>query len=161
MSTIDALYRELRVGLEMTPGPADVMFSELWEVYTEVTHLAGCRLMEPGMGGSLAGAEEVQLHMVRFQKVAKISRGMPLRVPAPAVRSLRAVGRLLEATPHLVDVADWLQLSAPIPNDFCEFAGRELGRGALPVLGALTVVARSGTLMVDCLRATVPGFGEE
>lgn len=160
MSGVDQLYGEFRDGLELRPGPADPTFAEVWMLHTDIVHLAGVRLFEPRFGGSAAGAEEVRLHLARFAQVQAIAKNAPLRVPAPAVRTLRALGRLLETTPYPDDLSAFFALAAPMASDFAGFATRMLGRQARPLLASLTVVARSGTLMTDQLTRLVPGFDE-
>lgn len=155
MNSVNELYRMFKDGLEMTPGPEDHSFTDVWDLYADVTSMAGARLMEPRLGSSLEGAEEVRLYLARFDRVTKISDGMPVRIPEPSVRALRATGRLLEATTDIADLATFLKLAAPIANDFAGYAMTHLGRYASPIVDGLTVVARAGSLMSDQLPRAI------
>lgn len=156
MNGVNELYRMFKDGLEMTPGPEDHSFTDVWELYSDVTSMAGVRLMEPRLGSSVEGAEEVRLYLARFERVARISKGMPVRIPEPAVRALRAMGRLLEDTKDVEDLATFFRLASPIANDLAGYAMTHLGRFASPIMDGLTVVARAGSLMSDQLPRAIP-----
>ena len=160
MSGVYELHKMLREGLEMQAAPGDATFSEMWEMFANITNLAGCRLMETRMGASLDAAEEVRLYLARFDRVTVVSRGMPLLVPAPAIRGMRALGRLLEDTRQVEDLGAFVRLSTPLVNDYAGYAARELGRFSRPVVHGLTVVARAGALMSECVHRAVPALAE-
>lgn len=161
MSGVRDLYKMVHDGLEMQPGPEDSTFAELWEVYSDVTNLVGCRFMESRMGASMAAAEEVRLYLARYSRVARISTGMPLTVPTHAVRGMKALGRLLESTREVEELGEFVRLSSPMVNDMSAYVARQLGRFSRPVVDGLTVVARAGSIMSDCVWRAVPGLGSE
>ena len=75
MNGVNELYRMFKDGLEMTPGPEDHSFTDVWELYSDVTSMAGVRLMEPRLGSSVEGAEEVRrisLASNEWQKSVKV-----------------------------------------------------------------------------------------
>lgn len=158
MSGVRDLYRMVHEGLEMQPGPEDSTFAELWEVYSDVTNLVGCRFMESRMGGSMAAAEEVRLYLARFSRVARISDGMPLTVPSHAMRGMKALGRLLESTRQVEELGEFVKLASPMVNDMSTYVAGQLGRFSRPVVDALTVVARTGSIMSECVWKAVPGL---
>lgn len=160
MSGVYELHRMIREGLEMQAAPGDASFAEVWEMFANITNLAGCRLMEKRMGESIDAAEEVRLYLARFDRVARVSTGMPLSVPVPAVRGVKAIGRLLEDTRQVEDLGAFFRLSTPLVNDFAGYASRELGRFSRPVVHGLTVVARAGALMSECVQRAVPALAE-
>lgn len=157
MSGIRDLYRDFRHGLNTTPGPEDPTFSELWKLYMDVTGLVSVRLTEPSMGSEFGGADRVQVYLAWSEKTTKLCEEMPLRVPSPAVRAVKAAGRYLERTPHVEELGEFLSLSAPIAADLGEYATHGLGRHARPVVDELSFVARAGTLMYESVARAVPG----
>lgn len=156
MSDIAPLYKMLRDGLEMTPGPADQSFAHWWELYTDVTHTAGTRLLEKRFGSSFEAAHEVLLFLERFPKVAKIGQHMPVNVPGTAFRATSAMGRFIESTPHLEALVEFFSLASPVVNDVQNFIVVQLGRDAAPVVDALSVTARCASIMTDQLPKTLP-----
>lgn len=157
---IRELYDRFHIGLESTAGPQDPLFEEVWASYGAVTKQAEYLLLSDQLGRAIDGADEVALYAARFTRVASISKGMPLRIPAPAAQAIRAMGRLLEDRAGLDDVADFLDLASPIVNDLSTYASAQLGRLARPVLEALSVTARAATLMNHCVTTMVPGLNE-
>ena len=59
------------------------------------------------------------------------------------------MGRLLEDTKDVEDLATFFRLASPIANDLAGYAMTHLGRFASPIMDGLTVVARAGSLMSD------------
>lgn len=157
MSGITELYRDFRHGLSTNPGPEDPSFFELWRLYMDVTGLVSVRLTEPGMGGAFGGSDRVEVYLAWSEQTTKICEEMPLKVPAQAVRAVKAAGRYLERTPHLEELGEFLSLSAPIAGDLGEYAAQGLGRHAKPVVDELSFVARAGTLMYESVARAVPG----
>lgn len=154
------LYEMFRTGLEMTPGPSDPTFEELWRTYTDVTREAEYLLLSPQFSENVDGADEIELYLARFSRVAKICRGMPLQVPEPAARAFRAMGRLMTGHPTAEDLGSFLSLASPIANDLSGYASTHLGRYARPILDALTVTARAAALMNHCVFRMVPELNE-
>lgn len=158
MSAIKELYREFRHALETNPGPEDTLFQDVWDLYLDVTNLVSVRLMEPGMGGSTSGAHQVQWFLAWSEQTAKVCAGMPLRVPSPAVRTVKAAGRYLERTPHVDELGEFLRLAPPIVNDLSGYAAQQMGRHAKPVVDELSFAARAGSLMYESVARAVPGI---
>lgn len=156
-SPINELYERFRSGLETSAGPADPLFSEVWETYYAVTGQASNLLL---LEGSVDGADEVELYRARFSRVGSISAGMPLRIPTPSAHSVRAMGRLFEDRASIDDIGDFLALSSPIVNDLGAYCSTQLGRLSQPVLEALTVTAKAATIMNHCVISLVPGFSD-
>lgn len=160
MSGVSELYREFRQALETTPGPEDPSFFELWRLYSDITDLVSVRFTEPGMGGLFGAADRVQWFLAWSEQAGRICRDMPLRVPSPAVRAVKAAGRYLERTPHVDELGEFLRLGSPMVNDLSTYAATGLGRQARPVVDELSLVARAGTLMYESVARAVPGMEE-
>lgn len=154
------LYEMFRTGLEMTAGPSDPTFEELWETYSSVTREAEYLLLSERFNANVDGADEVALYLARFSRVAKISRGMPLHVPEPSSRAIRAMGRMLDRGPSSDELGAFLSLASPIANDLARYASTHLGRYSRPVLDALTVTARAAALMNHCVFRLVPELND-
>ncbi|MFD5600796.1 hypothetical protein ACFWHR_12170 [Leucobacter sp. NPDC058333] len=158
MSGVRELYREFRQGLDTTPGPEDPTFFELWSLYMDITDNVSARLTEPQMGSEFDAAERVQVFLAWSEHVGKICREMPLRVPSPALRAVKAAGRYLDRTPLVDELAEFLRLGSPMVNDLSEYAVEGLGRHARPVVDELSFVSRAGTLMYESVSRTIPGM---
>lgn len=157
MSGVSELYREFHQGLDTQAGPEDPTFYDLWLLYADITGLVGVRFTEPRMGGEFGAADRVQWYLAWSEQVAMICHDMPLQVPSPAVRAVKAAGRYLERTPHVDELGEFLRLGAPMVNDLSAYAATGLGRHAKPVVDELSLVARAGSLMYESVARTVPG----
>lgn len=158
MSGVSELYRDFRQGLETAAGPEDPTFFELWMLYTEIIDLVGVRLTEAKMGGVFAAADRVQVYLAWSEQAGKLLEEMPLLVPSPAIRAVKAAGRYLERTPHVDELGEFLRLGSPMVNDLSEYAATGLGRQARPVVDELSFVSRAGTLMYEAVSRTIPGM---
>ena len=160
MSGVSELYREFRHGLGTAPGPEDPLFEDVWGLYLDVTNLVAARLTEPQMGGGMGAADRVGVFLAWADPSRRLCQGMPLRVPSPAYRSLKATGRYLERTLHLGELGEFLRLASPFVNDFSGYATDQLGRQARPVRDELSFTARAGALMAESVNRMVPGIDD-
>lgn len=159
MNGVNELYREFRQGLETTPGPEDPTLFELWTLWTEVTDLVRVRLTEPRMGGNFSAARRVEMCLCWSEQTGRISKEMPLRVPSPTLRAVKAAGRFLERTWQIEELGEFLRLGSPIVNDLSEYAAANLGRQAKPVIDEFSFVSRMNTLTYEAVARSVPGLG--
>ncbi|MDA3146511.1 hypothetical protein JSO19_03860 [Leucobacter sp. UCMA 4100] len=151
MNGVEEIYTSFSRGMDLPPTPDDPTFAEVWEVHTGVLHMVGLRLLEADLGQHLDAANEVRLQLERHHRVANMADGMPITVPAAAVRGLRTFGNYLENSNQLEEIRAYLSFNAGIADIFSEYAVKHRGRAALPVKYALSVVAKSAALMSDCV----------
>lgn len=151
MNGVNEIYSSFANGMDMPPTPKDASFEEVWETYTSVVHMVGTRFFEKKFGTHVEAANEVRLHCERHLRVSRLSEGMPLLIPASATRGLRLFGKYLEETKDVGELGRFLKLNAGIADRFAEYAKSHRGRAALPVMYALSVVARSAVLMSECV----------
>lgn len=151
MNGVNEIYSSFAQGMELPPTPTDLSFAQAWEVHTGVLHMVGYRLLDRELGQHLEAANEVRLQLERHHRVASMADGMPVTVPAAAVRGLRTFGNYLEHSTELEELKTYLALNAGIADAFSEYAVKQRGRAALPVKYALFVVAKSAALMSECV----------
>lgn len=141
---------------ECDPVDGDPGLSEAWELFLDVTNMAGSKLMEHRFGRQMSAADDVAHYMFHLERVAVVGRGAPFAVPSVALRSVKAAGRLLEETDRLDEVQGFLTDLPAYPAAMSEYLVRTAGRNAKPVVDVLDIASRAGSVYRDCLHRSLP-----
>lgn len=138
------------------PASNDPQFEDAWELFIDVTSMAGSRLLEHGFGELMTAADEVQLYLGQLDRVSRIAADAPFRVPAIALRPLKAAGRFVEDTTDTNEVCRLLTAAPQLAAGMSEFLMRTAGREARPALDLLDLAVRAGGVYRDSLMRAVP-----
>lgn len=138
------------------PASNDPHFEDAWELLVDVLRMAGARLLEQRFGGLLVAADEVQLYIGHLDRVSRIAADAPFRVPAIALRPLKAAGRFVEHTSDVGEVCRLLTAAPQLAAGISEYLLRTAGRQARPALDLLELAVRAGSVYRDSLIRAVP-----
>lgn len=154
---VDTLVADsLTLFAECDPGTTDPSLEEAWALLVDLSQMGGARLMEPGFGGLVAAASEVELYLGQLDRVSRVAHKAPFRVPAIALRPLKAAGRFVVHTTDIEEVCRLLLAMPHIVAAFGTFLQRTAGRPARPALDVLELAVRAGSVYRDGLNRAVP-----
>lgn len=158
---VDQLIHTLRQGLrDLTPGPEDTAFGEVWGLYTDIVHLCGYRLLEEEFGSLTDAANEVRMYLEHFEKVERIARVLPVKVPKVTHMRMLTLRNFLRDTPEREEIVSMLQASPTVIADLAEYVQRVGGRLGFVLYELLLLVGSTGSVFQAFLTRTIPESGE-
>lgn len=146
---------------ECDPGHHDPCIEDAWLLVVDLMQAGGTRLLEKRFGELISAADEVALYLGHLERVSRVVRTAPFRVPSLAIRPLQAAGRFVESTGDLDEVCGLLMAAPQVVAAYAEFLRRTVGRPARPALDVLELAVRAGSVYRDCLRRAVPNMRAE
>ncbi|WP_053353950.1 hypothetical protein [Leucobacter musarum] len=157
MTAVTTLVTEtVTLFAECDASTQDPTLEEAWALVVDVSQLSGARLMEPRFGGLTQAADEVALYLGQFDRVSRITRDAPFRVPATALRPLKAAGRFVENTDSIDEVCALLLALPHIAAAYLAYLERTGGRYALPLTDLMKLAVRAGSVYRDSFTRTIP-----
>lgn len=160
-SPVARVTAEIRASLHAEEaGETDPRFIDVWELMSDLTNSGGARLLEPRFAET-EGAEEAYLYLQHFERVARVGRFAPVRVPAATSTHLRVLGRLVDDTKDMNVVLSTLLAVPRVSAEMSGYVERSLGMCAKPLMDVFELHARAGALFTACIKRCTPMLSED